>query len=57
VFAFEDLEIIVEEGDELIKLPIITHLSLGEVGRIDQMVQNKFFCFGSIDLATLGVVI
>ncbi len=56
MFALEDLEIIVEEGNELIELPIITHLSLGEVGRVDQVVQNKFFCFGSIDLATLGVV-
>lgn len=56
MFALEDLEIIFEEGDELIELPIITHLSLGEVGRVDQVVQNKFFCFGCIDLATLGVV-
>jgi len=56
VFALEDLEIIVEEGNELIELPIITHLSLGEVGCVYQVVQNKFFCFGSIDLATLGVV-
>jgi hypothetical protein len=57
VFALEDLEIIVEEGNELIELPIITHLSLGEVGRVYQVVQNNFFCFGSIDLVTLGVVI
>ncbi len=56
MFALEDLEIIVEEGNELIELPIITHLSLGEVGCVYQVVQNKFFCFGSIDLATLGVV-
>lgn len=57
MFALEDLEIIVEEGSELIELPIITHLSLGEVGRVYQVIQNKFFCFGSIDLAILGVVI
>lgn len=57
MFALEDLEIIVEEGYELIELPIITHLSLGEVGRVYQVIQNNFFCFWSIDLTTLCVII
>ena len=57
MFALEDLEIIVEKGNELIKLPIVTHLSLSEVSRVDKVVEYKFFGFGSVDLATRGEVI
>ena len=57
VFALEDLEIIVEKGNELIELPIVTHLSLSEVSRVNKVIENKFFGFGSVDLATLGEVI
>ena len=57
VFALEDLEIIVEKGNELIELPIVTHLSFSEVSRVNKVIENKFFGFGSVDLATLGEVI
>lgn len=38
VLALKDLEIIVEEGLELRKLLVVAHLSLSEVGSVDQVV-------------------